>query len=94
LLNQRQILDFSLIFDHAKFVFLHFVESESDKFIARIQSIEVNQVKLGTIVVFTDQEMVAENHMVMEFFRNDPNGQNGVFQVLSNLDVFQSLKYS
>jgi hypothetical protein len=79
LLNQRQILDFSQIFDHAKFIFLHFVESESDKFIARIQSIEVNYVKLGTIIVFTDQEIIAKNHMVMELFGNDPNGQNGVF---------------
>ncbi len=38
--------------------------------------------------------MVAKYHMVVEFFWDHPNGENGVFEVFADFDVFQGLKDS
>ena len=38
--------------------------------------------------------MVAKNHMIVEFFRNNPNGENGVFEVLSDFNIYKGLKDS
>lgn len=36
--------------------------------------------------------MITENHMVMELFWDDPNGENGVFEVFSDFNVLKGFE--
>lgn len=82
----------SSIFNHAKLIFFELIKSQSDKFVTSVESIKVNKVKFLTVIVLADQVMISKNYMVMELFRNDPDGKDWIFEVFSNFDIVQELK--